>query len=121
MTLDESFEGFETSRPVFEAVREAVEAAGPSTLRVAKSQIAFARRRPFAWVWVPGRCLGPGRAPLVLSVALGHRDAWPRWKQVVEPSPGRFMHHLELREPGEVDEELRSLLREAWECAGDAM
>ena len=34
-------------------------------------------------------------------------------------SPGRFMHHLELQEPREVDEELRSLLREAWESAGE--
>ena len=118
MTLDEFFEGFETSRPIFEAVREAAEAAGPSTLRVTKSQIALARRRRFAWAWVPGRYLGPGRAPLVLSVALGRRDAWPRWKQVVEPSPGQFMHHLELHDPGEVDEEVRSRLSEAWESAG---
>jgi hypothetical protein len=118
MTLNEFFEGFETSRPVFEAVRAAAEAAGASTLRATKSQIAFARRRPFAWAWVPGRYLGPGRAPLVLSVALGRRDEWPRWKRVVEPSPGRFMHHLELYQPREVDEEVRSRLREAWESAG---
>jgi hypothetical protein len=48
MTLDEFFEGFESSRPIFEAVREAAE---------------------------------------------------------------------KLHEPGEVDEEVRSRLREAWESA----
>jgi hypothetical protein len=68
---------------------------------------------------VPGRYLGPRRAPLVFSVALRHREAWSRWKQVVEPSPGRSMHHLELQEPREVDEELRAVLREAWERAGE--
>ena len=118
MTPDEFFEGFETSRPVFEAVREAAEAAGPSTLGMTKSHIGLARRRQFAWTWVPGRYLGPGRAPLVLSVALRRKDGWPRWKQVVEPSPGPFMHHLELHEPGEVDEGVRSRLSEAWESAG---
>lgn len=46
-TLDESFKGFETSWPVFVAVREAADGAGLSTLRVTKSRIAFARRRPF--------------------------------------------------------------------------
>jgi hypothetical protein len=36
----------------------------------------------------------------------------------VEPAKGRFTHHLELREPDEVDEEVAGWLREAWEAAG---
>ena len=49
---------------------------------VTKSQVAFARGRTFAWAWVPDRYLGGGHAPLVLSVALSHRDDSPRWKPV---------------------------------------
>jgi len=46
----------------------------------------------------------------------GSRDA-PRWKQVVEPAPGRFMHHLELRTVEDIDERVRGWLREACDAA----
>jgi hypothetical protein len=67
---------------------------------------------------MPDRYLGAGHAPLVLSVALRRRDASSRWKEVVEPAPGRFMHHLELRELADIDDEARAWLAEAWEAAG---
>ena len=51
MALDEFFEGAEASRPLFEAVRAAVESIGTVEMRVAKSQIAFRRRKAFAWAW----------------------------------------------------------------------
>jgi hypothetical protein len=54
---------------------------------------------------------------LVLTVYLPYRDGSTRWKQVVEPAPGRFTHHLELVDPAEVDEEVTSWLRAAWEAA----
>ena len=54
----------------------------------------------------------------MLSVGLERRDESPRWKQVVEVRPGRFMHHLELRSADEIDDEVRAWLREAWELAG---
>jgi hypothetical protein len=41
------------------------------------------------------------------------RDGSPRWKQVVEPAPGRFMHHLELCTGVELDGEVLGWLREA--------
>jgi hypothetical protein len=52
--------------------------------------------------------------PLVLSVSLRRRDGSPRWKKVVEPRPGHFTHHLELRSPKELDDEVPSRLSEAW-------
>ncbi|MBK8796107.1 MAG: hypothetical protein IPM07_06875 [Anaerolineales bacterium] len=117
MTLDEFFTGYEASRPLFDALRALVDSLGESSLRVTKSQVAFARGRTFAWAWVPDRYLGGGHAPLVLSVALSHRDDSPRWKQVVEPSPGQFMHHLELGAEPELDDEVRAWLEEAWAAA----
>ncbi len=119
LTPEEFFAGREESRIIFEALREAVDAAGAAQVRVTKSQVAFRRRRAFAWAWVPGKYLrGRRLAPLVLTVALRRRDASPRWKQTVEPVPGRFTHHLELRSPADVDDEVRSWLWEAWEGAG---
>ena len=118
MTLDEFFAGFEASRPIFEALRAEIEALGPVEVRLSKSQVAFRRRRAFAWAWVPDRYLGGGHAPLVLTLSFRERDPSPRWKQVVEPAPGRFTHHLELYAAAEIDDEVRGWLREAWAAAG---
>ena len=119
MDLDEFFAGREESRQILGTLRRAIEAIGPAELRVTRSQIAFRRRRAFAWAWTPDRYLrGPRLAPLVLTLALPRRDPSPRWKQVVEPVPGRFTHHLELRSPAEIDAEVHAWLREAWAAAG---
>jgi hypothetical protein len=117
MTLDEFFAGYEDSRQLFEVVRGAVDACGPAELRVTKSQIAFYRRRAFAWVWVPGRYLRGEVAPLVLTLSFPQRDPSLRWKEVVEPAPGRFTHHLELYTSADVDGQVRQWLRDAWLAA----
>lgn len=113
MTLDDFFDGFEDSRPLFEALAEAIDSLGGAEMTVSKSQVAFSTRRAFAWAWVPDRYLGGGHAPLVLSVSLPRRDDSLRWKQVVEPAPGRIMHHLELQQPEDIDDEARGWLAEA--------
>ncbi len=118
ITLDAFFTGFAESRELFDALRPVVDDAGPNEIRITKSQIAFRRRIAYAWAWVPARYLGrKGLAPLVLSVDLRRRDASRRWKQVVEPVHGRFIHHLELRSPEQLDDELSAWVREAWETA----
>lgn len=122
MVSHEEIEGFfadqAASRALFEAVWDLLAGIGPAELRVSKSQIAFRRRMGFAWVWMPGRYLRGSTAPLVLTVGLRRRDASPRWKEIVEPAAGRFTHHLELWDTGDVDDEVRTWLCEAWEGAG---
>ncbi|HEU0299778.1 MAG TPA: DUF5655 domain-containing protein [Longimicrobium sp.] len=115
--VDDFFSGHPESRAIFDAVQAAVQAIGPAQVRVTKSQVSFRRERGFAWAWMPDVYLEGGHAPLVLTLALRRRDASPRWKQVVEPYPGRFTHHLELRAPSEVDAQARRWLQEAWEHA----
>jgi hypothetical protein len=117
LTLDEFFAGRDESRQIFEAVRSAIESLGLAELRTGKSQISFRRRRAFAWIWIPGRYIRGKTAPLVLTLSFGHRDASPRWKEVVEPAPGRFTHHLELHSVLDVDDEVRGWLRHAWAAA----
>jgi len=116
---DEFFAGHPDSRALFDALRRAVEELGPVAVRVTKSQVAFRRHRAFAWAWMPGMYLRGPRPPLVLTVALRRRDSSPRWKQIVEPVPGRFTHHLELHSDADIDDEVRSWLQEAWEAAHD--
>jgi len=117
MTPDEFFAGQEQSRLLFEALREAVDAIGPAELRVTRSQIAFYRRKAFAWAWRPGQYLRGQTTPLVLTLGLRRRDASPRWKEIVEPSPGRFTHHLELYSINDIDDTVRDWLRGAWMTA----
>ena len=118
MTLDDFFSGQEESRQLLEAVRRAVEAVGPAKLRVTKSQVAFRRRRAFAWLWIPGGYLHSKAAPLVLTLSLRSRDPSPRWKEIVEPAPERFTHHMELYAVADIDHEVGSWLREAWLTVG---
>jgi hypothetical protein len=118
VTLDEFFAGHDEARAVFEAVRAAIDTIGANEVRATRSQVAFRRRTGFAWVWRPDQYLhAKGMAPLVLTVDLRRRDPSPRWKQVVEASPGHFAHHLELRERSDVDDEVRLWLGEAWDAA----
>jgi hypothetical protein len=117
ITLDEFFGGKAVPKYLFGLICREMEAIDGTSLVVTKSQIAFRRRRSFAWVWMPEHSLKRQIAPLVLSIALPWPDNSSRWKQVVEPSPGRYMHHLELRSAVDIDEDVADWLRQAWEAA----
>ncbi len=117
MTVDEFFAPFPSSRIIFDALAAAIASVGTCDVRPSRSQVAFWRRRAFAWAWVPGMYLTGTRPPLVVSVALLRKDPSPRWKQVVEPTRGRFMHHMEIYGIAAVDEELVDWVAEAWQAA----
>jgi hypothetical protein len=125
VTLDEFFAGNAHARQLFEALQAAAKAvAGPVELQVSKSQVALRHPdggKPLAWAWVPARYLGEGRgfAPLVVSLVFSARDPSPRWKEIVEPSRGRFMHHLELRDAAEIDAEVQAWIIAATQAAAD--
>jgi len=91
---------------------------GSVEIRVTKSQIALYRGRPFAWVWIPEKHLKRKAAPLVLSIVFPERDPSPRWKEIVEPSKGKFMHHLEIFSPQDIDGQAMLWLGRAWTDAG---
>ena len=102
----------------FGRAQEAVTALGPAQLRLSATQVTWARRRGFAFLWLPGRWLGSRGAPAVLSIASTRRIPSPRWKQVVEVRPGLWMHHLELAGADDVDDEVRRWLAAAYDDAG---
>jgi hypothetical protein len=106
------------SLQIFQAVQRAVENIGPAEIVVSKSQIAFRRRKSFAWVWRPGQYLKGKTAPLVITFSFPYRHNSPRWKEIVEPKPSRFTHHLELYSTDDVDDEVCGWIQAAWEAAG---
>lgn len=113
MRAEEFFAGSPVGLAVLARVRTVLAELGGCDERVSTSQVAFRRRRGFAYLWRPGRYLRRPAAEVVLSLALGRAVASPRFKEVVEPAPGQWMHHLELHGPEEVDGEVAGWLREA--------
>lgn len=117
MTPDKFFEGQDQSKKVFKAILDAINTIGESEIRVTKSQIAFRRRKAFAWVWMPGKYLHGRHAPLVLTLLFKNQDPSLRWKEIVEPKPGLFTHHLEVYDIADIDDEVCNWLINAWEAA----
>lgn len=103
---------------VYDALVGVVDKAGPATLRVSRTQLAFRRRRGFCWLWLPGAHLGRPLPVVVVSVALDRPDGSPRWKQVARVSSRRWMHHLEVTSVDELDEEVAGWVAQAYELAG---
>jgi hypothetical protein len=118
VTLDEFFAPFPASRQIFDALLSAVESVGPAQVSVGRSQVAFRRRKAFAWAWIPARYLRGRTAPLVLTLSFPNRDPSPRWKEIVQPAPGRITHHLEVWTESDIDAEVIRWLQEAWAAGG---
>jgi hypothetical protein len=119
LTIADFFRDQPASQQLFEALLGMIEEIGQAELTVSKSQISFRRVKPFALAWQPAQYLkGRRLAPLVLTLSFPQRDPSLRWKEVVEPAPGRFIHHLELYSTADLDEEVRAWLQSAWDLAG---
>jgi hypothetical protein len=115
---EEFFAGHPDALQVYDTVRAEAERLGPVEVRVTRSQVAFRRRRGFAYLWLPGRWLRKPSAEVVLSLALDHRFSSPRFKQVVRPNPRTWMHHLEVRDVADIDDEVSGWLSDAYRGAG---
>jgi hypothetical protein len=112
------FAGDEVAEQLYAAVARVVEPFGQVTVAPMKSQIALRRgHRTFAALWRPSQYVAGRRAPLVLTVFLPQRDPSPRWKEVVQPGPRHFTHHLEILRAEDVDAQVERWLRAAWEAA----
>ena len=120
MEPSEFFAGPPLGLAVYERVRSIVEGFGPVDVRVSKSQVAFRRRRGFAYLWLPGMYLANPAAEVVLSIALRRRIESPRWKEIARPAPTTWMHHLEIHDVAELDDEVAGWLGEAAEGAGSS-
>lgn len=115
--VEEFFDGSTLGLLLCRAVADAVDSIGPADVRVTKSQVAFRRWKGFAYVWRPGRYVR-SEVPAVLSIALPVRLDSERFKSVVHPAPKVWMHHLELTDPGQVDDQVRGWLDDAYASAG---
>jgi len=115
---EDLFAGRTAALSVLRAVLDLADGMGDVEVRTSRSQVALRRRRGFAYLWRPGRYLARPAAEIVLSVVLDRQDDSPRWKEVAHPRPPHWLHHLEVRDPLEIDDEVARWLREAADLAG---
>jgi hypothetical protein len=116
-SVAEFFAGSPVGWAVYRTVGSILAGLGEHEVRVGKSQVAFRRTRGFAYLWRPGRYVRTD-VPVVLSLALHHPLGSPRFKEVVRAAPTTWMHHLELHDAAEVDDEVREWLARAYREAG---
>jgi hypothetical protein len=113
---EQFFEGSPAGLSLFRAVADAISTIGTVDMRVTRSQIAFRRRKGFAFVWRPDRYV-TSEVPAVLSIGCAKEISSPRLKETVQVAPNVWMHHLELRHPDQLDAEVRGWLATAYEDA----
>ncbi len=112
------FAGEPGASEAYRVVRTMLEAIGPIDERTTRSQVAYRRRRGFAYLWLPVAWARGSGVLVVLSIALTRQDGSHRWKQVAHPAGGIWMHHLEVRAVDDLDDEVRAWLAEAYTQAG---
>jgi hypothetical protein len=117
-SVEEFFGPAALGQQVYDVLATLVDNLGPASVRVDRSQVGFRRRSGFCWVWLPGMYLSRPGAEVVVSIALPRQDPNPRWKESVKVTGTRWMHHLEVRDLGDVDQEVAAWLAEAYEAAG---
>lgn len=116
---DEKVDKFFTDKPVqrhlFNLIKEYIVSLGQVDIKITKSQIAFVNKRQFTWVWLP--MPWDKRRPknsIVLSFSLDKKIVNPQIVQVVEPYPGRFMHHIIIEKEADMSGDIKKWLTEAY-------
>jgi hypothetical protein len=99
---------------VYRAVRAVLEGLGPFDVRTSRSQVAFRRRRGFAYLWLPVEWARRPGVLVVLSIGLRHHVESARWKEVAHPARTTWMHHLEVDAVTDLDAEVGGWLRQAY-------
>lgn len=109
------FSDYPEAEILFRHLAEGIEKLGPVTIEVKKTQISFGTKRKFAWVWLPQTWVGnrPGNS-ITLTFALRQSVSHPRIAEWVEPYPGRFTHHVVLRQESDIDELVIGWLEQAY-------
>ena len=95
-------------RALFDALANAVHACGPAEVLSEKTRIAFHRRMSFISVY-------PRRDHLILGIVLAQRVEHPRFDSVQTFSPRNHLHNLRLRAIDEIDDDVRTWIRAAYD------
>ena len=102
--------------PIYERLEERILTQIPDVkIKVAKTQITFAKRYGFAFVSF-NPCRKAKDRPAVwmtVTFGLGYHKESPRIDVATEAYLGRWTHHVMVGTPDEIDEELLGWIQEA--------
>lgn len=113
LTIEEYFStGPERERPIFEVVRTHLESLGPVYIEPVQVGIFFKRSRTFVQ-------LRPKTKWVALSFVLDRGVASPRMARKVVGDGKRWYHTVNLREPADVDAEVKGWLTESYASSPD--
>ncbi len=102
---------------LYQAVEAHLLATYPDvTVKHDRTQTAFLRTVQFAWVSLPRRKADAGA--VMLSIGMVGPETSGRFLHVAEVAPGRWMHHLLLRNETEFDGDVKAWLERAWALVG---
>ena len=106
--------------PIYERLENAILVRIPDMkIKVAKTQITFAKRYGFAFMSF-NPCRRAKDRPAVwmtVTFGLGYRKESPRIDVATEAYPGRWTHHVMVGSVDEIDEELLGWIKEAADFA----
>ncbi|MPM19104.1 hypothetical protein SDC9_65522 [bioreactor metagenome] len=113
--IEAFFAGKPEAKALFQIVEQKIRAIGPAIIKVSKTQISFATRTQFAWVWMPQPT--DRKRPLhslVLSFGCGRQIVHDQIVEAIEPYPGRWTHHVIIAEEADLTDVLDVWIREAY-------
>ena len=112
------FNGRPGSLHLFTVIQRFIESVGPVTIEFQKTQISFASRTKFAWVWLPQKWVNRPENSVTLSFRVRRHIEHPLIVEVFGPRYGWWMHHILIEEESDL-EDAKSWLREAYTlCSG---
>lgn len=113
------FEGHPEELTLYEALFARMSAVVPeASVKVQKSQISFYGRHLFAAVSLPVRRKKDWpRHCLLVTFGLVHRVGHQRIAVAVEPYPNRWTHHVVVSSIEEMDQQLFTWIKEAYDFA----
>ena len=102
--VEKIFAGRSEAERLFWQACDFIESMGPVEVVARKTQVAFGRKRRFAWVWLPQMWIkSQADRSITLTFSLRRRVKDRRIKESVEPYPGRFTHHAVIHRAADFD------------------
>jgi hypothetical protein len=84
-------------------------------IKAQKTQITFSNRYGFAFISLPKRKIkSPADVSITLTLGLNRKVESPRVYYASEPYPGRWTHHIIVKDESEIDSEIKEWIREAY-------
>ncbi len=100
---------------LFMAVKQMLHSIGPVKMDVLKTVISFGTNSKFAWVWEQQPWVNrPPENNIVLTFCVGRYIENDQIVEVVEPYPGRWVHHVIIQSEADLNEHVNQWLREAY-------